>query len=234
MHLTRLVSLLAVSCGISAAPLESRAVINHDAVAGFGQSVPSGAIGNAFLRFKPWLRVEGGCVPFPAVDGQGNTGGGLQSSGGGSSGCSSSPGQVYVRGAQQGSRYGIMYSWYFPKDSGLVGHRHDWEAIVVWIDNPQLANPRILGLSTSAHGDFDTITSNFPLDGNRPKIRYYTRGFTNYELGTTGTRGGEQPLIAWDNLPAAARTALQNTNFGSANVPMKDGNFASNLQKASF
>jgi hypothetical protein len=68
-----------------------------------------------------------------------------------------------------------------------------------------------LGLSTSAHGKFNTITSNLPLDGSRPKIRYYTNGITNYQLGTTSSRGGEQPLIAWDNLPAAAKTALQNT-----------------------
>lgn len=112
MHLTQIVTLLAVSCGVSAAPLERRAVLNHDAVVGFPQTVPSGAIGNSFLKFKPWLQVNGGCVPFPSVDASGNTGGGLAPSGGASSGCSSSPGQVYVRGAQYGSRYGIMYSWY--------------------------------------------------------------------------------------------------------------------------
>ncbi|KAE9106020.1 hypothetical protein PF010_g12585 [Phytophthora fragariae] len=31
-----------------------------------------------------------------------------------------------------------MYSWYFPKDSpsSRMGHRHDWEHVVVWINNP--------------------------------------------------------------------------------------------------
>ena len=28
----------------------------------------------AVLDFKPWLKVEHGCVPFPAVDKDGNTG----------------------------------------------------------------------------------------------------------------------------------------------------------------
>jgi hypothetical protein len=51
-------------------------------------------------------------------------------------------------------------------------------------------------------------------------------------LGFTSTRGGQQPLIAWETLSAAARTALTNTDFGSANVPFKDGNFMSNLAKA--
>jgi hypothetical protein len=211
MHLFRTIALLVACLGVNAAPLERRVPINHDAVVGFTQTAPSGPVENAFLQFKPWLVVNGGCVPFPAVDASGNTGAGLKPSGGASSGCSQSTGQVYVRGGYQGSRFAIMYAWYFPKDGGLVGHRHDWESVIVWIDNPELANPTVLGISTSAHGSYDTITSNIPLDGNRPKIRYYTRGVTNYELGTTNNRGGEQPLIAWDKLPAAARDALQNT-----------------------
>jgi hypothetical protein len=153
MRFGQIIALLAAGCTVSAAPLESRAVIAHDAVVGFAQAVPSGAIGmdypwlffpvsvsnhsrcthpfilrksfpnmymltsdyrigNAYLRFKPWLYVDGGCVPFPAVDAAGNTGGGLAPTGSPTGDCSSSTGQVYVRGAQYGSRYGIMYSWY--------------------------------------------------------------------------------------------------------------------------
>ncbi|KAH7304775.1 npp1 domain-containing protein [Stachybotrys elegans] len=234
MHFLRAIAFLAVGLGVSAGPLARRDTINHDAVVGFPQTVPSGATGQTFLKFKPWLLVNGGCVPFPAVDAAGNTGGGLRPGGGASSGCSGSTGQVYVRGAWQGSRYAIMYAWYFPKDGGVVGHRHDWESIIVWINNPEVANPVVQGISTSAHGNFNTIRSNFPLDGTRPKIRYYTKGVTNFELTTTSTRGGEQPLIAWDSLPAAARNALQNTNFGDANVPMRDPNFADNLREAAF
>ena len=55
---------------------------------------------------------------------------------------------------------------------------------------------------------------------------------TFLRLGFTSTPGGQQPLIAWESLPTAARNALQNTDFGSANVPFKDGNFESNLAKA--
>ena len=51
-------------------------------------------------------------------------------------------------------------------------------------------------------------------------------------MGFTSTRGGQQPLIAWESLPAAAKTALTNTDFGSADVPFKDANFANNLAKA--
>ena len=57
-----------------AAPLERRAVINHDAVVGFPETVPSGTPGSLYLKYKPCLEVEGGCVPFPAVGASGDTG----------------------------------------------------------------------------------------------------------------------------------------------------------------
>ena len=43
------VSLAAAAVGVSAAPvIEARGVIAHDAVVGFPQTVPSGAIGDAW------------------------------------------------------------------------------------------------------------------------------------------------------------------------------------------
>jgi hypothetical protein len=39
---------------------------------------------------------------------------------------------------------------YFPKDSPSdgLGHRHDWEGIVVWVNNPVATNQEVLGVST--------------------------------------------------------------------------------------
>jgi hypothetical protein len=67
-------ALCALASTTSAAPLERRAVINHDAVVGFPQTVPSGTLGSLYLKYKPFLQVSNGCVPFPAVDSSGNTG----------------------------------------------------------------------------------------------------------------------------------------------------------------
>jgi len=50
-----------------------RAVIDHDAVVGFPETVPSGLPGALYLKNKPYLDVINGCVPFPAVDAEGNT-----------------------------------------------------------------------------------------------------------------------------------------------------------------
>lgn len=49
------------------------AVISHDAVVGFPESVPSTTAGSLYLKYKPYLKVFNGCVPFPAVDPDGNT-----------------------------------------------------------------------------------------------------------------------------------------------------------------
>ncbi|KAL5425027.1 hypothetical protein PMIN04_002841 [Paraphaeosphaeria minitans] len=152
---TLILGLLAASTAALPTDLSRRAVIAHDAVVGFAQAVPGGTTGALILKYKPWLKVLNGCVPFPAVDAAGNTGGGLQTTGGSNSGCSSSPGQVYARAASYNGAFAIMYSWYMPKDSpgpGL-GHRHDWENIVVWLSSAS-TTATVRGVAISAHGDY--------------------------------------------------------------------------------
>lgn len=125
-----------------------------------------------------------------------------------------------------------MYAWYMPKDSPSdgLGHRHDWESIVVWL-SAESTSATLLGVSASAHGDFQANTSP-NLSGTSPLIRYYSTWPVNHQLGFTSTVGGLQPLIAYESLTDAARTALANTDFGSANVPFKDANFENNLALA--
>jgi hypothetical protein len=72
--LAQYLTLALYSVASFAAPLERRAVINHDAVVGFPETVPTGTLGSLYLKYKPFLKVDGGCVPFPAVDASGNTG----------------------------------------------------------------------------------------------------------------------------------------------------------------
>lgn len=54
--------------------IQARSVIAHDAVVGFDETVPATTEGDLMLKFKPYLKVFNGCVPFPAVDADGNTG----------------------------------------------------------------------------------------------------------------------------------------------------------------
>ncbi|KAJ4351910.1 uncharacterized protein N0V89_007254 [Didymosphaeria variabile] len=224
--------LLAASAAALPTDLSRRAVIAHDAVVGFAQAVPSGTTGTLMLKYKPWLKVFNGCVPFPAVDSAGNTGGGLNPTGDSNSGCSSSTGQVYARAATYNGAYAIMYSWYMPKDSPSsgLGHRHDWENIVVWLSSAS-TSATIRGVAISAHGDYQK-TSSPPLDGTRPKIGYISYYPVNHQLIATDDKGGEQPLIAWESMTAAARTAIENTDFGDATPSFRDSNFQTYLADA--
>ncbi|KAF7912274.1 uncharacterized protein EAF01_001295 [Botrytis porri] len=217
--------------------LESRAVINSDAVVGFPETVPSGTVGTVYETYQPYLKIVNGCVPFPAVDASGNTGGGLAPTGSSNGDCSSSTGQVYVRGAQSGSYYGIMYSWYMPKDepSTGLGHRHDWEGVIVWLSSSTgTTADNIVAVCPSAHGDWDCSTDEFSLSGTSPLIQYESIWPIDHSMGLTSTVGGQQPMIAWESLPTAAQTALETTDFGSANVPFIPSAFANNLAAATF
>ncbi|CAI6334859.1 unnamed protein product [Periconia digitata] len=239
--MTTLVKTLVYGLLVTAAPVAAlpfglsfsrRAVIAHDAVVGFPETVPSGVVGSLMLKYKPWLEVMNGCVPFPAVDASGNTGGGLSPSGDPSGQCGSSTGQVYARAGTYNNAFAIMYSWYMPKDSPSsgLGHRHDWENIVVWLSS-QDASATLRGVAISAHGDYQKETSP-PLDGTRPKIGYVSYWPVNHQLIPTGTKGGQQPLIAWDSMTAAARSAIESTDFGSATPSFRDSNFQNYLAEA--
>ncbi|KAL2812710.1 NPP1 domain protein [Aspergillus granulosus] len=222
-------------------PLISRDVIGHDAVVGFPETVPDSTLGQLYLAYQPYLYVESGCVPFPAVDAEGNTSGGLAPSGSPSGDCSSSTGQIYARSTMASgttSTYGnaIMYSWYFPKDSPStgLGHRHEWEGVIIYLsDASSTSAGNVLAVCPSAHGDWNCDTS-FSLGGTHPLIRYYSTWPVNHQLGLTETVGGSQPLVAWESLTEAAQGALESTDFGDATVPFKEGTFAGNLASATY
>jgi hypothetical protein len=83
--------IFALICGRSV-EADAPQVINHDEVRGFPDST------SEFLKtYQPYLKVDSGCVPFPAVDAAGNVSGGLKPSGFASDGCSKNLGQIYVR-----------------------------------------------------------------------------------------------------------------------------------------
>lgn len=227
---TALASFTAVSAG----------TINHDAVVPFPEPAPTTISHRAALKFKPQIHISNGCHPYPAVDAAGNTSGGLKTTGSSSAGCKGSGwgSQVYGRSAWYNGKWAIMYSWYFPKDSpsALLGHRHDWEHVVVWIDNPDIPNPTILAVTPSAHSGYEKYAppKSGTVDGTSAKVDYTSKIVINHALDSTTDGGEKQALIMWDQLTPAARTALENTDFGDANVPMKDGNFMNKLAKAYY
>lgn len=55
------------------APLAKRSDIDADAVVGFDTAVPDTTAGTLMETWWPYLYVVDGCVPFPAVDAEGDT-----------------------------------------------------------------------------------------------------------------------------------------------------------------
>ncbi|KAH6972771.1 necrosis and ethylene inducing peptide [Ilyonectria sp. MPI-CAGE-AT-0026] len=216
--------------------LTARAVVNHDSLNPIGKTIQGGAIGSAIDKFQPLLHIAHGCQPYTAVDKQGNTSGGLQDSGTTAGGCKdTSKGQTYARARVFNGKLAIMYAWYWPKDQpadgNLVsGHRHDWESVVVFIDNYQ-SSPSIYGAAASGHGDFKK-TRTPQRNGNNPMAEYFTSGGKNHELQFKTSPGRTYWIYDWDAMTNEARKGLTDAKWGSANVPFIDSNFVNNLNKA--
>jgi hypothetical protein len=124
-----------------------------------------------------------------------------------------------------------------PKDepSDGLGHRHDWEGVIIFLKSSTgLTASNIAAVCPSAHGGWDCVTSGYSLSGTGALIKYESIWPVNHSCGLTTTKGGQQPLVAWESLTQAARTALETTDFGSGNVPFKDANFMGNLASATF
>ncbi|GMF23648.1 unnamed protein product [Phytophthora fragariaefolia] len=221
--------------------LAAATVIDVNKVAPLAQPTPSTSAEKAAVKFKPRLSIgAGGCASFPAVNSAGETSSGLKEGIGGSSGCLQAPlgSQVYGRTAWYNSKFAIMYAWYFPKGffNDYATRRHDWASAVVWLDSPDSASPSILGLSLSKSDwlySTEAPATSGITDGTTPKLSHELE----VELGdpyltTTDTSGDSQDLILWEQLPPAARTALNTTDFGNARVPIADANFEKKLTRA--
>ncbi|RLN73561.1 hypothetical protein BBO99_00009339, partial [Phytophthora kernoviae] len=207
--------------------------IDHDKVQPFPQPEPVTDSEKAAVKFKPRLKIINGCGVYSAVNAAGETNGGLKGTGG-VSGCkiSSLRPQVYGRAAWHNDIWAIMYAWYLPKGFWFTFpvRRHDWKNVIVWIDNPALETPRMLGLSMSQGDDYGKIapvSNPNTIDGTAPKflIDYPEFGWSNTYLYSALEDGDFQDLIMWEQLTDAARAALETTDFGDIDAPFTDANF---------
>ncbi|MGW0469159.1 NPP1 family protein [Streptomyces sp. NPDC003027] len=188
-----------------------------------------------------------GCYPTPAIGPDGTVNGGLNPSGALNGQCRDASDldntNGYARSLCNNGWCAVMYGLYFEKDqavagSGLGGHRHDWEHVVVWVQNNEARY-----VSTSAHGAFDIHgRDRIRWDGTHPKIVYHKDGIgthcfrpadSNDEPPENHYRGWRFPaLVGWNGYPADLRDRLSRADFGSAVFGLKDGSFAAHLQKA--
>ncbi|MGQ4389081.1 NPP1 family protein [Streptomyces sp. SAS_270] len=217
------------------------------ALAGPPQALPAHADGLE-QTFQPAYDYDtDGCYPTPAIGPDGTLNGGLKPSGALNGQCRDA-GDLdntngYAREKCNNGWCAVVYALYFEKDqalagSGLGGHRHDWEHVVVWVhDNePQY-------VATSAHGDFTVYgRDRIRWDGTHPKVVYHKDGIRTHCFRPAGA-GDEPPenhqhtwqfpdLVGWEGYPAGVREKLTGADFGSAHFGLRDGDFNAHLAKA--
>lgn len=189
-----------------------------------------------------------GCYATAAISPDSMTNPGLSMSGSPNSNCRDlrqlENSNIYSRAKSNNGWIAIMYASYFEKDqaiygSGLGGHRHDWEHTIVWVKDGQVQY-----VTYSAHGNWYTNPrSSVRFRGNHPKIVYHKDSISThaFRLANSNDEPPENhynqwlhlPMVGWNGYPSLAiREKLMTTNFGSAAIEIKDGNFERSLDRA--
>ncbi|MFK0192208.1 NPP1 family protein [Kitasatospora sp. NPDC090308] len=137
----------------------------------------------------------------------------------------------------------LMYASYFEKDQATlgpaaIGHRHDWEHVLVWVHDDQVQY-----VSVSQHSGYQVAArSAIRFDGTHPKIVYHKDGVSTHDFrfanandepaeNATGTWFYPR-LVGWDGYPAGYRDKLLAADFGAATIKIGDGDFAYALAHA--
>lgn len=144
---------------------------------------------------------------------------------------------------------GHFYAIYFEKDQtteagcSVCGHRNDWEHAAIWTKNGVITNG-----GASAHGKMLTrAVSEIPRDSTgHIKIVYHKDGGGTHALRFAGSdEQAENPygkfvtptIISWYNMVgdginnADLRISLNNFDYGSASLDIRDNNFISKLNE---
>ncbi|ETN03903.1 hypothetical protein PPTG_15220 [Phytophthora nicotianae INRA-310] len=212
--------------------------LEYDEVAPFPEVLPTTTESKVALKFKPQLHISNGCHPYPAVDADGNTNAGLGITEVLTS-CKGSPlgSQVYGRVTEYEGVVAIMYAWYFPRDYMVspmwVGHRHDWEHAIVWLDSLD-TSAELLAVTAQHLLGYKTYKPPRAkhMDGSSVKLKYTWLIQTQHYLSATTKAGKFQDLAMWSNMTDAAQDALGSTKFFWSQAPMNDAKFQSNIEKA--
>ncbi|GAA3245503.1 NPP1 family protein [Streptomyces sp. XM83C] len=200
------------------------------------------------LTYQPAFDYDtDGCYPTPAIGPDGSVNGGLKPTGALNGNCRDASDldntNSYSRAKCNNGWCAVLYGLYFEKDQALPGislggHRHDWEHVVVWVQNDQVKY-----VSTSNHGSFTVHpASRMRFEGTHAKVVYHKDGISThcFRAATADDEPPENhkgtwqypPLVGWDHWPAGLREKVSSYDFGSAHFGLKDGSFTSHLASA--
>ncbi|WAO88915.1 Hypothetical protein NCS54_00628200 [Fusarium falciforme] len=247
MHILSLgCSLLAVAETVSAHPtpiLGENEIFKRNLLT----KLPRNADANS-LRFQPAVDFDkDSCYNTAAVDPWGNLNPGLPNKGKPADGCRDLPrldnANVYSRYRCNNGWCAYMYEYYFEVDrtgAGSGGHVHDWENVVVFVQNGN----RIARVAPSAHGNYDGATNNPVLDGDHPLVVYHKDGGSthSFRIAKESERHAVEngygwwqiaDQVAWNGYPSNwIQDRLTNADFGKATLKLIDSRFGDALKKA--
>uniref|UniRef100_A0AAV1VM77 Uncharacterized protein n=1 Tax=Peronospora matthiolae TaxID=2874970 RepID=A0AAV1VM77_9STRA len=212
--------------------------VRHDQIVPYPEAKNTSKSARAALRYQPSLHISHGCDAYAAVDAQGRTSHGLKATGDDDGDCGQPflGGQVYARVGKEGGQIGIVYAWFFPKDSvrGTVGHRYDWEWATIWLNDLDDDESEILGVTTMGREGpkrTDELKSENRV-GDTVRLDYRDHGDRHY-IALSGNDGGFQPLILWNQMTKASRCALNTVKWNKGRLmPLADSVFRSTLRIA--
>ncbi|RYP51922.1 hypothetical protein DL768_002890 [Monosporascus sp. mg162] len=194
------------------------------------------------LKFQPGLDFDtDSCYQTAAIGVDGSLNEGLEP---GTGECRDvgrlSMSQTYVRERCNHGWCAYLYGYYFEKDDSIWAgaHKHDWEHIIVWALNNEVAY-----VSWSAHGDYTTEHhTSVRFEDNHPKIVYHQGG------GLTHSFRKAEPdddaienilgmwyralLVSLEWMAGDVKDKLLNNDWGHAHPDLSDDAFARALDKA--
>lgn len=190
----------------------------------------------AAVKFKPQIHVSEGCQSYPAVNAAGDTTDGLKIEGLADGKCKGSThgSQVYVRSTWHRGKWATMYAWHFPTYTADF-ERYDWEHVVLWLDNPAVANQTLEAVSI-----WDELYHEYSR-AVPPERRFINGSSLKLDMVKTGPRlnislstldGQFQPLIMWDQMPNKSRSALDTVKWHAWTMPLSDSRFTVALENA--
>ncbi|OWZ20440.1 Necrosis inducing protein NPP1 [Phytophthora megakarya] len=231
--MAKLLRLVLISAGLVASAQAE--VLAYDSVIPIPETEATTIEYSLALKFKPQLNIESGCRSYPAVDESGNTNKGLSVLSFRKCDGPSLGSQIYGRATTYEDYYAIMYAWYFPRDrKGIIGHRHGWEHVIIWLKRIGADKAKLEAASSSIKdGKYFTVVPPTAkmVDGTSVKFQYKAQALSHY-VNVTTVAGDLQDLVVWEDMPEAARAALNLNDFGKATVPFKTETFLDNIKDA--
>ena len=188
------------------------------------------------VMFKPQVYVSEGCNSYPAVNSAGETTSGRSLEGTTDIRCKKSKhySQVYGRCTWHRNKWAIMYAWHFPRYEPNA-LRHDWEHVVVWLDNPAAPNRTLEAVSVWDDEKREYTKAVPPesefVDGSSVKLEL-EKGVSTRTLRLTSRPGQFQSLVTWDQLPNNTRRALNAVVWGTMRMPLSESRFTFTLDNA--